>query len=897
MPILMLPRGGHWRAEYLTVDRRLWVGANPISKFKNRRLGGVMRIAGPRTTVCALAGVVLAQVQTPAAAQQTLPGIVVTSPVKKKAPAPKAKPAPSPSAPDATSTAAPAWGATVRMAPTGGSDLPLDKVPAGVTLVTGAQIDRAATLSLTDVINTYVPGATINEALGNPLAADLQFRGFSASPLNGTPQGLAIYQNGVRLNEVFGDSMNWDLIPQIAIADLTVMSNNPVYGLNALGGAVNVVMKDGFNFEGATIDSRLGSFGFKEIAVEAGKRAGNWAAYIGGEWIDETGWRDLSPAEAKRVYADVGVKGLGSEFHLNYTFANTFLGVVGPTPVDLVDERRANVFTSPQSFDNRMHMLNLTGAVSVTDTFKLSGNAYYRSFRQRRPDGNVSEAVACADGVNLCFEEDDDLLTGRRRDGTPVLSVPLASLPNGINTILGGNDSVAVDSSSYGGTLQGVSKARLFGLPNQFLVGGSFDLGRARTKSQSELGVLDPNTLVISGLGIIIDQSLNPDLDEGDVEVTPVDLISRTQYYGLYFMNTLDMTDRLAVTVGGRYNVAHIKLDDQLGEALNGDHTFQRFNPMLGATYKMAPGLTLYAGYSESNRAPTPAELACADPQRPCLLENFLVSDPPLKQVVGRTIEAGIRGQFAAGSSGGRDALGAPRMNTVGWSLGYFRTLLSDDILTVASPVQGRGFFINAGETLREGVEAAVNYRSNRLFAYASYALVNATFRDSLEIASPDAPVGVPCSAFTPEDDEDEAANCASVRPGDTIPTVPRHLFKAGFDYWMTPQWRIGADLIAVSSQFFRGDEGNDDDQLPGYAVVNLRTGYKVSDNVELYGIVKNLFSTDYATFGTYFDAEGLRTAGGTPVGVGPNGTELENPRTITPAPPLAVYGGLKVRF
>jgi outer membrane receptor protein involved in Fe transport len=852
-----------------------------------------MLVSGRRmvigVTVSATAFLILGQTQS--TAQGTLPGIVVTAP-KKTAPVKKAKPAPqiaTPPAPELTTQ--------VRMAPAGGSELPLDKVPAGISLVSSEQIARTGSASLTDVINTYVPGATVNETLGNPLAADLQVRGFSASPLNGTPQGLAIYQNGVRLNEVFGDSMNWDLIPQIAISDVTVMSNNPAYGLNALGGAVNVVMKDGFNFQGANIDTRLGSFGFKEVAGEAGQKAGNWAAYIAGEWIDETGWRDLSPAAAKRTYADIGVKGLGSEFHLSYTFADTHLGVIGPTPVDLLDERRANVFTSPQSFDNRMHMLNLTGAVSVTDTFKLSGNAYYRSFSQFRPDGNVSEAIACADGVNLCFEEDDDLLTGRRRDGTSVLSVPLASLPNGINTILGGDDTVEVNSFSYGGTLQGVSKARLFGLPNQLLVGGSFDIGRARTKSQSELGILDPTTLVISGLGIIIDQTLNPDLEEGDVEVTPVDLIARTQYYGLYFMNTLDVTDRLALTVGGRYNVANIKLEDQLGEALNGDHTFQRFNPVVGATYKLNPGLTLYAGYSESNRAPTPAELACADPQRPCLLENFLVSDPPLKQVVGRTVEAGIRGQFAAGYSGSRDALGAARMNTVGWSVGYFRTLLSDDILTVASPVQGRGFFINAGETLREGIEAAVNYRTNRLFAYASYAYINATFRDALEISSPNAPVGVPCSAFTPLDDEDEVSNCASVRPGDIIPTVPRHRFKAGFDYWMTPQWRIGADLIAVSGQFFRGDEGNDDSQLPGYAVVNLRTGYKVSENVELYGIVKNLFSTHYSTFGTYFDTEGLRTVGGTPVGVGPNGTELENPRMITPAPPLAVYGGLKVRF
>jgi outer membrane receptor protein involved in Fe transport len=569
---------------------------------------------------------------------------------------------------------------------------------------------------------------------------------------------------------------------------------------------------------------------------------------------------------------------------------------VGPTPLELVDERRETVFTSPQSFDNRMHMLNLTGAVSATDILKLSGNAYFRSFSQKRPDGNVSEALACdpSDPMikdYLCFEEDDDVLFGRFADGTTG-KIKIADLPNGANTILGGNDSVAVNSHSYGGTLQAVSTARLLNRPNQFLVGGSVDLGRARVKSQGELGILDPETLIVHGIGYIIDQKLNGELDEDDIKVTPLDLIARTRYYGLYFLNTMDVADRLAVTVGGRYNIADIKLEDQLGDDLNGDHTFQRFNPMIGATYKVAPGLTLYAGYSESNRAPTPAELGCADPERPCLLENFLVSDPPLKQVVGRTVEAGLRGQIAAGADG-RDALGAPGTSAIGWSLGYFRTELSDDILTVASPIQGRGYFLNGGDTLREGVEAAVNYRSRRLLAYASYAYVNATFRDALELASPDSPVGTPCSGV----DEDDEAVCASVQPGDTIPSIPRHRFKAGFDYWLTPQWRVGADLIAVSSQFFRGDEGNDDDQLPGYAVVNLRTGYKVSDNVEVYGIVKNLFSTDYSTFGTYFDSEALRTVGGSPVGVGPNGTELENPRTITPAPPLAIYGGLKVRF
>src|SRR5262245_4833062 len=515
-----MSNGGLKRARQASSEALPW---EEVVRISRRETIGVACFVALVTT-----GLTLGQMPTASQAQQpapkALPKLEVTAPPTK--PKKKAAPAKAPKAASTPETAeAPpsdeGLAIGVRMAPAGGSEFPLDKVPAGISIVTGAQIDRAATPSLADVLNTYVPGATINEALGNPLAADLQFRGFSASPLNGTPQGLAIYQNGVRLNEVFGDSMNWDLIPQIAISEVTVMSNNPVYGLNALGGAVNVTMKDGFSFQGATIDTTFGSFGFKAVAAEAGKGWGNWAAYIGGEWIDETGWRDLSPAEAKRLYADIGVKGLGSEFHLSYTYAKTFLGVVGPTPVDLLDERRENVFTSPQSFDNRMHMLNLTGAVSVTDTLKVSGNAYYRSFSQFRPDGNVSEAIACNQAElpgKVCFEEDDDVLFGRFPNGVG-REVKLADLPFGANTVLGGNDTISVDSFSYGGALQAVNKAHLFGRPNQFLVGGSVDLGRARVKSQSELGVLDPQSLVVSGLGIIVDQSLNPELDDDDIEV------------------------------------------------------------------------------------------------------------------------------------------------------------------------------------------------------------------------------------------------------------------------------------------------------------------------------------------------------------------------------------------
>ena len=136
------------------------------------------------------------------------------------------------------------------MTPVKGSEIPLDKVPGAVSQVSGADIQSGGSPALQDALQQYVPGAVISDVTGNGFSVDVQYRGFSASPVEGTPQGLAVYQNGVRINEVFGDTVNWDLIPSNAINGVTVVSGNPLYGLNALGGALNITMKDGFGYHG-----------------------------------------------------------------------------------------------------------------------------------------------------------------------------------------------------------------------------------------------------------------------------------------------------------------------------------------------------------------------------------------------------------------------------------------------------------------------------------------------------------------------------------------------------------------------------------------------------------------------------------------------------------------------
>jgi iron complex outermembrane recepter protein len=372
-----------------------------------------------------------------------------------------------------------------------------------------------------------------------------------------------------------------------------------------------------------------------------------------------------------------------------------------------------------------------------------------------------------------------------------------------------------------------------------------------RFTAASELGTIG-NDLFITGTGVIIAQP--------DGAVAPVDLKTRNTYYGFYLTDTIDLTSRLSLTAGGRFNLAQINLEDQLGVDLNGSHQFSRFNPVIGATYKLTPNMTVYAGYSEANRAPTPAELACSDPARPCLLDNFLVSDPTLKQVVSRTYEAGIRGQFAPGKN-----------ERFSWSFGVFTTDSADDIIRVLSEIAGRGFFQNAGTTRRQGIEASANYSRDRWTVFATYSLVDATFRNTLTLDSPNNPLA----------DNGEI----TVRPGNHLPGVPRHRFKAGVDYSVWDDWTVGADMIAVSGQYLVGDESNLNPKLPGYWVANLHTTYKVSKQVEVFGQVRNVFDKRYYTAGAFFEVDAIPFLG------------LTDPRTVSPGAPRAFYAGLRGKF
>jgi outer membrane receptor protein involved in Fe transport len=408
-----------------------------------------------------------------------------------------------------------------------------------------------------------------------------------------------------------------------------------------------------------------------------------------------------------------------------------------------------------------------------------------------------------------------------------------------------------------GAAAQLSSAAPLFGHGNSVVVGTSVDSGSTRYAAEGELGALNDD-LSVSGVGVVIDQRAGPSA-QPPIEA-PVAVSARNVYGGLYAIDVFDVTSALSWTVGGRLNVAHVALVDRLGGGAGGTHDFTRFDPGTGLTYKVSDDLGLYAGYSESNRAPTPGELACADPAAPCLLDAFLVSDPPLKQVVARDIEFGLRGGFALDALSGHFS----------WKAGAWRTDTSNEILLLPTDINGFGFFQNAGSTRRQGIDLHLEYRDGLWTMSLGYSYLHAAFRDALTLSS-----------NSPSADADGLVFAA---PGDRIPLNPAHSLVASLDYAITPAWSVGADLRAQSGQYLVGDESNQETPLPGFATLGLRMAYTLG-RLTLFGEARNLFDARYYSYGAFTELDGL-----------PPSSSLSDPRTYSPAPGRILLAGVRVR-
>lgn len=710
------------------------------------------------------------------------------------------------------------------------SGLPIDRLPANVQTVGGSTIEGGSTVA--DALNRTLGSVSMVDSLGNALQTGLTLRGFTAAPALGEPQGVVVYQGAMRANEAFGDVVQWDLLPSFAIAQAQVIpGSNPLYGLNGIGGAVALTMKDGFAAPGGRAELLAGSFGRKAGTAEYGAAGDAVGFYAGVDAVDDDGWRDVSPSRLVRGFADVAWQSGDSEVGLSLNAADSRLAGNGPAPADLLAERRRAVFTYPDITDSTLVAGTLRATLRPTDQWEVDGGAYLRRLRRSTVNGDRAEFEACGASGSLCFGEDD-----------PELVVDAAGRPISLD-----DEADAVFNRTrtrtlgWGANAQATLTAEPRGRDNILIFGATIDGARTRYASGTELGELQADRGVES-LGIAI----------GNDEFN-VGLRTRSTFVSLYASNTLSLTPRLHVSGSLRWNRATLRLRDQIGTALDGDHRFSRLNLGAGVTWNLGD-VTAYAAVAQNNRVPTPAELSCADPERPCRFPNAFLADPPLDDVRARTFEVGLRGAIG---SAARFALAA------------FDTRNRDDIVFIsAGEIVGTGYFDNVGATRRRGIEASLEGEAGRLTWRAAYALTDATFRTPLTIRAPDNPEA---------DDEGEI----DVERGDRLPGIPRHSLKLGAGLAVTDKLTGGIELIAASGRYLRGDEANLTAKLGGHVVANLDARYRLGD-VELFARVENLFDRDYATFGIYGEADELG---------------FEDPRFLSPAAPRSVRAGLRATF
>ena len=761
---------------------------------------------------------------------------------------------------------------------TANAGIDVNKVPADVSTVTAKDFEVQYKPSVVDAITARVPGAIGINVDGSDLSPDLFYRGFDVSRISGTSQGLAVYENGVRINEAFGDLVNLDLIPPISIARADVYTNNPVFGLNALGGAIVFTTKNGFNFHGGDATILGGSYGRVNGYMEYGKQVGNYSFYFAADGYRDGGYRPFGAQNAQRTIADLGYRSQDAELHLIGQFGRSLLGVQGVTPTVLVNQQYNSVFTTPQTTNNQAGLIQLTGSYTMFPHWTLGSNFYIRQFDQFHVDGNDADVEDCGGALRgtICLPDDDAPATATRRqrqflgdNGQPIASVGTPGQTN--NFPYGTTARTSTHTTSEGVQLQAVNKDTYYGHDNYFVVGASVDTSQSSFTSTTTLGVLNTAFQNIPfgapGAGQVIDT-------RGNVGFNSTFLHSNTTYVGIFALDTFNVTKALAVTAGARFNIANITLNDVGGHdpELDSSSNYDRINPVFGATYEFTPAFTLYGGYSEANRAPTPLESECSNKFQPCILETALVSDPPLKQVVAHTYEGGARGTIVLPTTYGG--------GSVAYKAGYFRTTSTNDIVSEPSALSGQGFFVNAAETRRQGVEAGLMYDRGPWNFYANYAYIDARYEFDAKFSSPNNP-------------QANANGNIFVHPGNVIPGIPSQLGKLGLEYHITPRLIVGGDTILVGQQYYVGDDSNLNPRLPFYNVLNFHTSYQITDTVQVFGIANNVYNRKYATYGTFYDT----TTDARAVSPTLQANNGGNAQSVTVAQPLSFYGGVKVNF
>jgi outer membrane receptor protein involved in Fe transport len=795
----------------------------------------------------------------------------------------------------------------VASTPLPGLELTTDQIPAPVQTMTEEDLKRTASINLFDAMNQRLNSVFLNDVQSNPFQPDLNYRGYTASPLLGTPQGISVYLDGVRMNQPFGDVVSWDLIPRVATSETTLIpGSDPLFGLNTLGGAISVRTKDGYTNPGTSLTLAGGQYGRITGDLETGGSKGRLSWYGASTLFFEDGWRDNSPSNVRQFMGKVGWQASKTTLGLTIMYANNQMNGNGIQEQRFLNSDYKSVYTRPDITGNKSPFANLTGRHSFTDNLTFFGNAYYRYIRTSTFNGDINVDSLDQSLYQPNAAEQAALkaagYTGFPTSGENASNTPFPywrCIAQGLlndepgekcNGLLNRTNS---QQQNVGFTAQLAWVVKRGELRNQFTVGGAYDWNGTKFQSSTQLGYLNPDRTITPI------QSFADGVHGGKVDGEPLD--TRVNLHGnahtgsAYFSDTFTPNRMWNITIAGRYNRTTIENRDQINPgggsgSLDGNYTFDRFNPAVGVTFNPVSAFNIYGRYSESSRAPTSIELGCADPASPCKLPNAMAGDPSLQQVISKNWEAGYRGQLE-----GR----------VRWSAGWFRGTNRDDIMFVGAPQNGFGYFKNFGKTLRQGAELDLD---TTVFKHVNLG-VNYTFLDAT-YQSPEEVNGTGNSA-----NEDALAgrkgleSTIEISPGNRIPLSPRHMGKFYADIQATSKFSLTLSVLAFGSSYARGNENNQHvadgvyylgpGKSPGYVVANLGARYQWNRRLQIFGQINNLFNTHYysaAMLGpTGFTNSGNFIARPFPA---VNGEfPVQQATFFAPGAPITIWGGVRIHF
>ena len=713
---------------------------------------------------------------------------------------------------------------------------PLNEVPANVQIGSSKQISQQQSLNLAEFLDNNLGSVNSSNSVGNAFQMDVSYRGFTASPILGTAIGLSVFLDGVRINEPFGDIVNWDLIPTNAIASLNLMpGSNPLFGLNTLGGAIAVNTKNGADNPGVKATVFGGSWGRRAVEAEYGGRdnAHDVDYYFASNLFHEDGYRQYSSSDVKQFFTKERWHDSNNTLDLSMTLADNSMNGTSVLPLSMLNNP-TQAYTAPDSVTNKNALIALKGSHFIAEDKLLEGNVYYRA----------SNAIN-ANSNNSC----DSSVT------TPENCVSTGHLASS-------NVIASTGQHGVGASVQLSLLDDLNGHKNTFTIGSSIDTSRvnyvSNTYGAKLVGNYDYNINPS-------ESSLNNPYNQGDVNLT-----TASKYYGLYATDNFAFDKRWNLTLSGRYNYDTVALSgssvypdptnglSQLDTgSLNGNHTFHRFNPAVGLNFTPSKMLTIYGGYNEGMRVPSPVELSCSNPAIPCALPTGFASDPDLNMIVSKTWEAGARGLFSVAT---------------GWNIAAFNTQNQNDIQFISNPANNgaTGFFQNVGETRRRGIEFGLYGKFDNLTLAANYGLVNATYQSNfMEVSS--------------QNSSADTNGMITINKGNRIPGIARQTLKLSANYEITPSWSAGGNVIVSSGQYAHGDENNQDANGPlgGYSVVNLDSHNNLTSNWQIFARVTNLFNRNYNTFGI----------------LGQNMYTALSEMAVTPSLPRGVWIGLNYQF